>query len=118
MSTGLYLQLNDDTLLWEEVDSYTWDNWQNALNQKGEARYSGNRVKIGPTKAIQIQASNLTSRDLAVIMRFCGIRENEAPSSVPGGFVRRPEFIRFTQKRTKKTTLHEMGGENYTCRKK
>ena len=115
---ALYLQLTDEPMAWEEVDDFTWENWDQALTQKGERRYTGNRVSVDPNKNITIHASRLSSKDMAIVMRFCGVRENEAPGSVPGGFIRRPEFVRFQQKRSTKTVLHEMNGENYTCRPK
>lgn len=109
ISTGLYLQRQDDPMLWEEVDQYIWDNWTKAL-LNGSPRYSGNRVSKR-NGSIHITASSLTNRDLAIITRFCGVRDNEAPSSLPGGFVRTPEFVPFVIRG--KTTLHENGGGDF-----
>jgi hypothetical protein len=112
--TGLYLQVLEDTLVWEEVDQYTWDNWSFALDQEGKQRYSGNRVKKeGAT--FTVEAKDLVIRDMAVIMRFCGVRDNDAPGSVAGGFIRRPEFVRFVKRG--KSSLHQMHGDDYVCRK-
>jgi len=109
----LFLQRAGKLRVWEEVDKYTWSNWDKAIDKDGP-RYNGNRVsKTGD--GIDIQCANITSADAAIIMRFLAIKGNEAPGSVEGGFVRTPEFVRF-KGRGNKVILHEMNGSDYVCR--
>ena len=112
--TGLFLQLAGADMAWEEVDQFTWDNWERALTHSGSQRYTGNRVQREPT-TVSIQVDKISSRDLAVICRFCSVRETECPGSVNGGFVHHPEFVPFTIR--KKTILHQMNGGNFVASK-
>jgi hypothetical protein len=113
--SGLYLQLANETNVWEEVDLYTWKNWENALDREDKKRYTGNRVSCD-AQGITVQGTRLTKRDFAIIARFCGVRDSDAPGSVANGFVRNPEFIRFNIR--KKTVVHEVHGRDYVTKQK
>lgn len=110
---SFYLQRRDNVQVWEEVDFYTWENRTKAIDQSGKPRYSGSSVSKEGTN-ITVHGDNLTSRDLAVICRFLGVRESEAAGSVGGGFVQKPEFVRF--KGRSKIILHEIGGRDFVCK--
>ena len=97
---------------WEKVDEFTFVNWQNALICQGEdkPRYNGNRVSRS-AEGVHISCVNLTNKDYAIIARFLAITEKDCPFSVPGGFVKSPDFIKF--KRGKGVVLREIGKETY-----
>ena len=106
-----YLQLTHDNIAWEEVDEYTFNNYEQALGPDGKKpRYTGNMVLIEGDK-ITIRGENLTGRDICVIMRFCGIKSDLAPQSYPAGLVRCQEFIRFRKGR--REWIHETNGDNH-----
>lgn len=110
--TDFYLQRKNDSIVWEEVDQFTWDNWDKAIDKDGGPRYSGNRVaRVGNQICI---SATLEPRDLAVISRFLGVRDIDAPGSVRDGFVRRPEYVKF--KVRNKNVLHELHGGDYVYR--
>jgi hypothetical protein len=111
-----YLQLAHDPIGWEEVDEYTWENYEQALGPDGQkARYTGNMVLTEGDK-IMIHGEDLTARDMCVIMRFAGVKGNEAPQSLTGGFVRSQDFLRF--RKGKKEWIHETNGDNHYKRTK
>lgn len=115
MTVHFYLQRRDNTLLWERVDTYIWDNYEHALAPDQESRYTGNKVRVENHTLISIEARDLTPRDMSIIMRFCGVRGNEAPGSVPAGFVRDTEFVPF--RKGKREWLHQIGGTNFVAKK-
>jgi hypothetical protein len=111
-----YLQCCDDLLSWECVDKHTFDNYAHALNAENNLRYTGNKVIIdNRSENANIIASDLSKRELAVVMRFCGVRGNEATGIASGGFVKKPEFVQF--KKGKKIWLHKMNGDDFVARK-
>ena len=101
-----YLQRTDG--IWETVDEYVFKNWKYA--QEGdEPRYNGNSITQESGK-YTLNIANATTADLAIVMRFLGVKECTSITQ-PGGFVREPEFVKLALPRQK--VLHEVGGGNF-----
>ena len=111
---GFYLQRRDNPGMWEEVDFYVWELRDKALDKQGNVRYSGNAVcQIGGK--IAIEGKDLSTKDLAVICRFLGVRESEASGSTVSGFLQKPEFVQF-KGRAGKLIMHQINGPDFVCK--
>jgi hypothetical protein len=104
-----YLQLAGKQA-WEKVDEFTFSHWEKALNADDSPRYSGARACRGEGK-FTVHADDLSKGDFGILTRFLGVSAHDSPGSLPGGFIREPEFIKF--RIGKKTVLREVGGKTW-----
>ena len=115
--THYFLQRADDHKLWEEVDELVYKDFAHAVGKDGQPRYSGNRI-LQDGNHHNMDLEGVSQEELAIICRFLGIREQMAPGSVPGGFLRRPEYVKLSYISNKKLgqhreVLHEIGGQSF-----
>jgi hypothetical protein len=108
-TTEYFLQRPDD--IWEKVDDFTFKNWEKAVTADDTKRYNGNRVLRTPEGRLSVITEAMTPKDFGTLLRFLGISHNDSPPSVPGGFLRSPEFVKF--RRGSQILLHETNGETF-----
>lgn len=108
--TRYLLQRADERKVWEEVDEYVYRHHQKAVLPNGDPRYSGNRILKLADGTTDLTLEGMDSTDLGIITRFLGVRVEQG--SVPGGFVRTPEFVKMILQQNR-VVLHEIGGDNF-----
>ena len=102
------LQTTTDRNVWEKVDEYTFSHRTQALTDKADgARYTGNYIVVNDNGQHLIYCSDLTSNELAIVMRFLSITVN-GNTAYPGGYVREPACIVFQPKNPKQATMIRM----------
>ena len=105
---------------WEQVDEYTFKNWKQAMNEKGDGqRYSGNRIVKSGAEVEFTATTKLTPRDFAFIARFTGAGADLSPNlTIPGGIVREPEFVQFNKISGghPQTILKKMNGPTFVAK--
>jgi Ni,Fe-hydrogenase I small subunit len=91
-----FLQLNEQSI-WEEVDSYIFENWKNAIliveGEPDAPRYNGNRFFVSDGKVFLDFKTTLTAKDLAIIARLSGATSQDFTFTQPGGFAKDPEYV-------------------------
>jgi len=98
--------LQRDDKVWEEVDEYIFKERGRALGLDGLPRYNGNYIH-NLDGDIGIHATDLDLRDLAVIMRYFGIRETDCPIREHGWF-QTPTVVKLRASGRGKAVLYEM----------
>lgn len=103
MNKAIYLQTFAGT--WELVDNHVFKNRTRALNGVDD-RYNGNSVLLGEHGELEINVKDLTSKDLAIISHFLGVKASEAG---PGPYVAVPAVVLFApSKKNGRPTLYEL----------
>ena len=80
---------------WEEVDDYTYEHWETALNNDGTpGRYTGNRVMVTPEDEVVVDGT-ITKQDLGIVARLLGVKIDGGST----GYMKQPEYIQFRGQR-------------------
>lgn len=91
-----YLQRQQDSDVWEEVDEYTFNNMDNAITAGGAPRYSGSWITVDETGWHDMHLSHVGRDELGVVMRFLSV---EIAGVKPGGYLQTPGYVRLTEGR-------------------
>ena len=103
-----FLQREDK--IWEEVDERVFKERTRVLGEKDLPRYNGNYIHILDGD-IGIHATDLSLVDLAVIMRYFGIKERDCPIMEQGWF-QTPAFVKIAPLTNRgKPSIYELGSK-------
>jgi hypothetical protein len=77
---------------WDEVDEFTFKNWDKAILEDGNKRYSGNWI-TEEAGVISLDCCQLTKKDLGQICRILDIEAEKG--STPNGWCHEPGYVKF-----------------------
>lgn len=97
--------------VWEEVDEFVFKNWKFAVDENDKPRYNGNRFSVQDGKVCIIQESGLSGRDLIHIAKLSGANHNDLQSQIPGGFCRKPEYVKIVKGNG--TAIRQVGSKTF-----
>lgn len=96
--------------IWDVVDEFTYDHWDDALDSDGNPRYTGTRCKV---EGEMVSASGTLSKgDLGILARILAIKVDGDAK----GYVKEPEFVKFRGLRGN-IILHEVNGGEFIPKK-
>ena len=107
-----YLQCADNEANWEEVDEYTFLNATKAIGTEDKPRYTGKGIIEDGNNVMFYNgklAVSWSKEELGRICRLCGVKSDLG--TVPGGFCRNPEFVKFKIRNS--VSLHEINGGTF-----